>query len=160
MICLYVWNFPCCLNSLVSKTSLLLKIKRGTFGKHAFRRWIFEEIKVQWVELWKDLMKFQLIEEKDVIWWNLEKNRKFSVKSLCNAMSTNDSSSAYTFIWRSKNLAKIKIFLWLMEKNAILIKVNLLSRISIGNPSYFFYYDNKIHNTCISSALLQKLFGQ
>jgi hypothetical protein len=47
--------------------SLLLKIKRGTFGKHAFRRWIFEEIKVQWVELWKDLMKFQLIEEKDVI---------------------------------------------------------------------------------------------
>jgi hypothetical protein len=47
--------------------SLLLKIKRGTFGKHAFRRWIFEEIKVQWVELWKDLTKFQLIEEKDVI---------------------------------------------------------------------------------------------
>jgi hypothetical protein len=41
--------------------------KRGTFGKHAFRRWIFEEIKVQWVELWKDLRKFQLIEEKDVI---------------------------------------------------------------------------------------------
>jgi hypothetical protein len=75
-------------------------------------------------------------------------------------MSTNDSGSAYKFIWENKIPAKIKIFLWLIEKNVILIKDYLLSRIWIGNPNYFFCYDNKIYNTCISSALLQKLFGQ
>lgn len=76
--------------------------------------------------------------DDDVVLWKFGALGKFSVKSVYNAMTRNDSGPYHKKIRRSKIPAKIKIFLWLMMNNATLTKDNLLRRNWVGNPSCFF----------------------
>jgi hypothetical protein len=68
---------------------------------------------------------------------------KFSVKSVYNAMASNDSGPYHKKIWKGKIPAKIKIFLWLMMNNAVLTKDNLLKRKWVGDPSCYFCKKNE-----------------
>jgi hypothetical protein len=43
-------------------------------------------------------------------------------------MTRDDIGDSYTRIWKTKIPYKIKIFLWLVEKRAILTKDNLIRR--------------------------------
>jgi hypothetical protein len=59
----------------------------------------------------------------DSIIWLIEKGGRFSVKSVYNAVTNDDS---------------IKIFLWLMSNDALLTKDNLKKRKWQGDPSCVF----------------------
>lgn len=59
---------------------------------------------------------------------NLAKKGSFSVKSVYNALSTNENGPYHKKIWQGKIPAKIKIFLWLVLNNAVLTKDNLVKR--------------------------------
>jgi hypothetical protein len=51
----------------------------------------------------------------------------------------NDFGKAHTRIWKAKIPYKIKIFLWLIENEAILTKDNMIKRKWVGDPSCQFY---------------------
>jgi len=44
-----------------------------------------------WDKIWADVEKFQLQEGPDVITLRLDKNQRFSVKSLYNGLTKNDA---------------------------------------------------------------------
>ena len=74
----------------------------------------------------------------NVILWKFGNKSSFTVKSVYNALSTNDVGPYHKKIWKGKIPAKIKIFLWLVMNNAILTKDNLIRRKWAGNPTCHF----------------------
>ena len=68
------------------------------------------------------LNDFQFALRVDMIYWRREKTGKFSVKSMYNAITPNIIGTCHKHIWKRKNPPKVKIFVWLMENNAILTK--------------------------------------
>lgn len=109
----------------------------------SFRRWLTVELQNCWDLIQQDVQDFVLHDSDDVILWKLEKNRKFSVKSLYNALTKNDSGPAYKNIWRGKVPQKIKIFMWLLSNNAVLTKDNMVKRKWSGSPSCAFCDQNE-----------------
>lgn len=103
-----------------------------------FRRWLTEELQSCWDAIWADTIGFQLKEAEDVITWKLGKSKKFTVKSLYNALTTNDAGPAHKKIWKGKVPPKIKIFMWLMANDALLTKDNMVRRKWSGNPKCYF----------------------
>jgi hypothetical protein len=103
-----------------------------------FRRWLPDNLRTSWDQIWCDVISFRLENELDRIVWSLEKNRRFSVKSVYNSLTSLDEGSYHKLIWEGKVPAKIKIFMWLMINNAILTKDNLLNRKWKGNPECYF----------------------
>jgi len=81
---------------------------------------------------------FRLHDSDDVILWKFEKSGKFSVKSLYNALTSDDSGPFHKNIWKGKVPQNIKIFIWLLTNNAILTKDNHLKRKWSGSPSCAF----------------------
>jgi len=63
-----------------------------------------------------------------------KKKYRFSDKSLYNGFTVNDAGPSFKYIWKGKIPAKIKIFLWLMENNAVLTKDNMIKRKWKANP--------------------------
>jgi hypothetical protein len=62
----------------------------------------------------------------------------FSVKSMYNALSANESGRYHKRVWKGKIPEKITIFLWLALNNAILIKDNMIKRNWNGDPTCYF----------------------
>lgn len=84
-----------------------------------FRRWLTSELQTCWNLIQTDVQNFELQNTEDVILLKLEKNRKFSVKSLYNALTRSDAGPSNKMIWKGKVPQKIKIFIWLMTNNAV-----------------------------------------
>jgi hypothetical protein len=55
-----------------------------------FRRWLYQELRVQWEVIWEDANNFQLEDSADVVFWNLGKTGKYSVKSVYDGLTKND----------------------------------------------------------------------
>jgi hypothetical protein len=68
----------------------------------------------------------------------LETMGLFSVKSVYNAITTNNSGPYAKIIWKEKIPSKIKIFLWMVLNNAILTKDNIIKRKWAGDPACYF----------------------
>jgi hypothetical protein len=83
-----------------------------------------------------DCLNTHLVDENDLVGWKFGKNNRFTVKSTYDAMT--DSGYSFKHIWKGKVPAKIKIFLWLVENNAILTKDNMLKRRWKGDASCYF----------------------
>jgi hypothetical protein len=72
----------------------------------------------------------------DVISWKFGNKGLFSVKSVYNAITTNDSGPYAKIIWKGKIPSKIKIFLWMVSNNVILTKDNMIKRKWAGDPAF------------------------
>jgi hypothetical protein len=83
-----------------------------------------------------DSQNFATTDMNDVIGWNWEKNNK---------LTTDDNGPAHQKIWKGKIPAKIKIFMWLLESNAILTKDNMIKRKWLGGPKVFLLQLAGIH---------------
>ena len=75
----------------------------------------------------------------DVISWRWGKI--FTTKSVYNHLTLDETGLNFKHIWKSKIPYKIKIFLWLLKNNAILIKDNLLKRKWLGDPHCYFCHE-------------------
>jgi hypothetical protein len=104
-----------------------------------FRRWLHFELRAQWEKVWEAARNFQLDNSQDNIFWNLGKSGKFTVKSVYDGLTKDDSGLYHKKIWKSKIPAKIKIFLWLMTFDALLTRDNLRKRKWQGDPCCVFY---------------------
>lgn len=103
-----------------------------------FSRWLVGVWRKQWDSLLLAVKKIQLIDTVDIVKWRLSPKGLFTVKSMYNALTLNDLGSYHKEVWKSKILAKIQIFLWLVLNNAILTKDNLVKRKWQGTPTCYF----------------------
>lgn len=103
-----------------------------------FRRRLPEILALQWADLKMDVFRHHRSDNPDKISWAWTRSGQFSVKSVYEHLTRDDSGNPYTRIWKAKIPYKIKIFLWLIEKGAILTKDNMLKRNWMGDTSCRF----------------------
>jgi hypothetical protein len=75
---------------------------------------------------------------EDRVFWKFGALGRFTVKSVYNALTIDDSGPYHKNIWKAKIPAKIKIFLWLLMNNAILTRDNILKRKGKVSPTCHF----------------------
>jgi hypothetical protein len=108
-----------------------------------FRRWLDERAQNQLRHLRDLLLVCPLSNEKDIAKWSWEKSGAFSVKSMYNHLFSGDPDDPNTKLWKAKIPLKIKIFLWLIQQNAILTKDNLSKRNWTGDLRCYFCNENE-----------------
>ena len=106
-------------------------------GRVAFDRWLPPILFEEWIEIINATFSFDFKTQADEISWKWGKNQTFTTKSTYEHL-TCQARAHFGHIWKSKIPYKIKIFTWLLEKNAILTKDNLLKGKWLGNPNCSF----------------------
>jgi hypothetical protein len=71
-----------------------------------FGRWLFHELRVIWEKVWQDASNFLLNNTPDSVVWNLEKGGRFTVESLYDGLTRNESGVYHKRIWKGKFLQK------------------------------------------------------
>jgi hypothetical protein len=104
-----------------------------------FSRWLVDVWAEQWKVILNDMSKISLKDCNDVVCWKFGKKGLFTVKTMYDCLTTNDSGPYHKKIWKSRIPGKIKIFLWLVVNNAILTKDNMIKRNWQGDPKCYFY---------------------
>ena len=66
----------------------------------------------------------------------------------------------YKHLWNLEIPLKIRIILWLLHRNSILTKSNLIKRGQIGNVQCHFYYDKEVVDHLLFRCLLATLVWQ
>jgi hypothetical protein len=94
-------------------------------------------IRNQWYELAHKLNQVILKEENDVVMWRWTTSMKFSMKSIYKQLSKHEFGPSFKRIWKAKLPEKIKVFMCLVEQNAILTKDNLLKKKWQGSPDCY-----------------------
>jgi hypothetical protein len=91
----------------------------------SFHRFLHQNNLMLWNELVWRIIHVRLNDQVDVFLWNLHQNGKYTIHSLYLALINNGITHMNKQLWRLKVPLKIKIFMWYMEKEAVLTKDNL-----------------------------------
>jgi hypothetical protein len=94
-------------------------------------------IRSQWYELAHKLNQVVLKENDDLSLWRWTASKQFWVKSVYEQLTKRDNGPSFKRIWKTKVPKKIKVFMWLVEQNAILTKDNLIGKKWLGSPSCY-----------------------
>jgi hypothetical protein len=76
-----------------------------------FSRWLIGDWKKQWDSILFDMDNIHLIDNTDIVKWRLSPKGLFTVKSMYNALTSNDSGPYHKKVWKGKIPVKIQIFL-------------------------------------------------
>jgi hypothetical protein len=90
-----------------------------------FRRWLPPILFENWMNILEQVYGHDFDNAEDVITWKWCKTGTFSSKSMYIHLTSMDVGQKFSHIWKAKIPYKIKIFCWLVEKGAILIRDNL-----------------------------------
>ena len=107
-------------------------------GLTPFRRWLPTILQTQWELLKQQALNFPLIPSKDTVSWQWSSRGVFTIKSVYDRLTSDDKGETYSRIWKAGLPYKIKIFLWLLEQDAILNKENMVRRNWVADPSCRF----------------------
>jgi len=129
-----------------------------------FRRWLSNLLFEQWLETINLIYSYPFTDEVDKVCWRWNKKHGiFSTKSTYDWLSQGDEGPGFKHIWKAKIPYKIKIFMWLLEQNAVLTKDNLLRRNWLGDPACYFcsYSESRDHLffQCPISKVVWGIFG-
>jgi hypothetical protein len=80
----------------------------------------------------------------DVFTWCMCANDAFSTKSIYQHLERNVACSHNKWIWKAQIPLKLKIFLWLLFKNAILTRDNLKKCKCLGSPLCLYVACGKV----------------
>jgi hypothetical protein len=94
----------------------------------SFHRNLVAENLLSWHDLVMRLMDIQLMDRPNTFKWSLNHNGKFSVSSMYQAFLDTNIVPNNSHLWKIKLPLKIRVFLWLLYREAILIKDNLVKR--------------------------------
>jgi hypothetical protein len=95
------------------------------------------------------LIDIQLTDRPDSFKWSLNFSDQFSVNSMYQAFIDTNVVRNNSYLWKIKIPLKIKVFIWLLYREAILTKDNLVKRNWYGNVKCYF---------CDSNETIQHLF--
>lgn len=117
----------------ISVHDMLTNPQRMSFSRHLVDRW-----RLDWGKITEDASNLTVKPGENMVCWKFGCNGRFTIKSVYNALTVNDSGPYHKKIWKSKVPAKIKNFLWMISNNATLTKGNMIKRKWAGDPSCFF----------------------
>ena len=107
---------------------------------------------------------FPFENNKDTVVWRWNKSGRFSSKSAYEHLTSAENGQGHKHIWKAKLPYKIKIFIWLLENNAVLTKENLIRRKWAGDPSCYFCSDiettNHLFFLCPVAKVVWDIVGQ
>jgi hypothetical protein len=84
----------------------------------------------------------------------------FTINSLYKKNSIDQATVPYRFLWKSKLPQKIKVFIWLVVRNKILTKDNLIKRSWHGSSECCFVVVLNRLNICSLNVPLLDLYGE
>jgi hypothetical protein len=84
-----------------------------------FRRWLPAILHNQWECICNEVLNTSVGEGDDTWGWKKGGNGKYSVKVMYDQLSGAGTGRNFNHIWKAKIPYKIKIFVWLIENNAI-----------------------------------------
>jgi hypothetical protein len=125
----------------------------------SFRRNLVAENLLSWHDLVTRLMDIRLVDRLDTFNWSLNHNGKFSVSSMYQAFLDTNVVPNNSHLWKIKLPLKIRVFLWLLYKEAILTNDNLVKRNWYGNIMCYFCNNlETIHHLFFDCALAKFLW--
>jgi len=112
-------------------------------GQLNFKRWLTPILFYQWLGVVNEIYMHNFQNNEDIPRWRWNKNNCFSTKSVYDFLNKDNSGNRFKHVWKAKIPYKIKIFMWLVENNAVLTKGNLLKRHWVGSPTCHFCFENE-----------------
>jgi hypothetical protein len=107
--------------------------------KFSFRKTVYSRLMAQWHEILQIASSLQFGDDKDVIIWQFESSRKYSIHSLYSVINCRWIKPMYTLVmWKLVVPSRIHIFLWLLANNKILTRTNLAKRKKMDDMSCLF----------------------
>jgi hypothetical protein len=107
-------------------------------GQLQFKRCLPPILFEQWLTVVDKIYHYSFSNAEDIPIWHWNKNKTFSTRSVYDYLTRESTRKSFKHIWKAKIPYKIKIFLWLVENNAILTKDNLIKRNWVGDPTCYF----------------------
>jgi hypothetical protein len=104
----------------------------------SFCRNLVAENLLSWHDLVMRLLDIQLTDRSDTFKWPLNHNGQFSVNSMYQAFLDINVVPNNCHVWKIKVPLKIRVFMWLLYREAILTKHNLVKRNLHGNIMCYF----------------------
>jgi hypothetical protein len=115
----------------------------------SFRRSLVAENLHSWNQLVLRLAHIHLRERADIFRWSLKHDGKFTTSSMYQALLDSDIVPHNSYLWKIKIPLKIKVFLWLLYREVILTKDNLVKR---------NWHVNEMCSFCSNVEIIQHLF--
>lgn len=115
----------------------------------SFRRWFNQDLQRQWDTILSWVHNLHLNDKDDMVVWAPNKTGMFIVKSVYNWLVRDSPIYSFAHIWKAKIPLKIKKFICLLEKNALLTKGNMIKRKWSGDGTCCF---------CTQREMAQHLF--
>ena len=103
-------------NIVRRKDETVASILSSTPLNISFRRVLSGDKLKQWIELVGKVTSIELNNENDIFVWNLNKQQRYTVKSLYLNLMLNEGTPSSCFAWKIRVPLKIKIFLWFLKK--------------------------------------------
>jgi hypothetical protein len=95
---------------LYEQTNLLVDQARSNPQTISFTRWLEDDMLEAWLTILNDMRQVQFTSANDDVRWKLGSGDSFSVKSVYNALTVNDSGPYHKRIWKGRYLQKLKSF--------------------------------------------------
>jgi hypothetical protein len=120
-------------NIVLRKDAMVAEIFSSRPLNISFHRNLVAENLLSWHALVMRLMDIQLTDRPDTFKWSLNSNGQFLVSSMYQAFLDTNVVPNNSHLWKIKVPLKIRVFLWLLYREAILTKDNLVKRNCHGN---------------------------
>jgi hypothetical protein len=130
-------KFPVLFDLALDKDISVNKVLSSNFDALSFRRRMIGNLQVLYDELVALCANYTLSVQEDRVKWCMG-NKGFTVNSLYKKNSIDQATVPYRFLWKSKLPQKIKVFIWLVVRNKILTKDNLIKRSWHGSSKCYF----------------------
>jgi hypothetical protein len=131
-------------------------LKQQGWNRIQFKRTLFGETLQQWEELKEMVDRVQLTEGRDKVKWKIGTSGQFRMKDLYLQLRA-EGSFPQKFLWKTKILMKVRIFLWLMLKCSVVTIENLPRRGWTGDPHCHFCSKTESIDHLLFSCALAKL---
>jgi hypothetical protein len=113
-----------------------------------------------WHDLVMRLINICLTNRPNIFKWSLNSNGQFIVNSIYQAFIDTNIVPNNSYLWKIRIPLKIKVFIWLLYREAILTKDNLVKKIDMGMLCVAFVIVLRLYNTCFLIVHLLSLFGE
>jgi hypothetical protein len=137
-------QYPNLYNIVRKKSATVANIFSSRPLNDSFRRSLAAENLQSWHNLILRLTNVHLRDRPDVFKWSLNLNGQFSIRSMYQAFLDINIVPHNSYLWKLKIPLKIKVFLWLLFREAILTKDNLVRRNWHKNKMCCFCNSNEI----------------
>jgi hypothetical protein len=141
-------EYPNLYNIVRRKNATVTDIFRTRPLNISFRRSLVAENLNSWNHLVLRLAHIHLREQADIFRWSF-KYGQFTINSMYQVLLDLEIAPHNSYLWKIKSPLKIKVFLWLLYRVAILTKDNLVKR---------NWHENEMCSFCNNKETIQHLF--